>query len=101
MHGTILFIIASMICFSKREEGTLFGLFGPIRYLLLLMGLFSTFCGFIYNDYTSIPLKIFGNSCFNINHADKSTTLEPDCVYPVGVDPSWYLGTNELQFMNS
>lgn len=28
-------------------------------------------------------------------------TLKPDCVYPVGVDPTWHLGSNELAYMNS
>lgn len=102
MHGTILFIFASILCFSKREPGTVFGELGKVRYLLLCMGLFSCFCGFIYNDFTSIPLKAFGNSCFHVPHEKGAqVTLEGDCVYPIGIDPSWYLGKNELQFMNS
>lgn len=102
MHGTILFIFASIICFSERTPGSLFGALGKVRYLLLCMGLFSCFCGFMYNDFTSIPLKLFGNSCFHVPHEHGAkVTLEEDCVYPVGVDPSWYLGKNELQFMNS
>jgi len=28
-------------------------------------------------------------------------TLKPDCVYPVGIDPAWYMGKNELAFLNS
>ena len=28
-------------------------------------------------------------------------TLRKDCVYPVGVDPAWHLGSNELAYMNS
>lgn len=24
-----------------------------------------------------------------------------DCVYPIGVDPAWYMGKNELAFLNS
>ena len=28
-------------------------------------------------------------------------TLKPDCVYPIGIDPAWYMGTNELAFLNS
>lgn len=29
------------------------------------------------------------------------TTFKPDCVYPVGIDPTWHLGSNELQYLNS
>lgn len=24
-----------------------------------------------------------------------------DCTYPIGVDPVWYMGKNELAFLNS
>jgi hypothetical protein len=40
-----------------------------IRYLLLLMGFFSTYCGYIYNDFTSMPLEAAGPSCYDINLA--------------------------------
>jgi V-type H+-transporting ATPase subunit a len=74
-----------------------------MRYLLLVMGFFSFFCGLMYNDFTSIPLYIFGKSCYHMEHSGHShnVTLNDDCVYPAGVDPSWYLGRNELTFMNS
>lgn len=72
-----------------------------IRYLLLLMGLFSTYCGFIYNDFSSIPIELFGKSCYTSDHNTKEVLLKDDCVYPVGVDPKWYLAKNELAFLNS
>ena len=80
------------------------------------MGFFSFFCGLIYNDFTSIPLKIFGDSCYNVplghhSHTDEEDTTpkvhgevtikSSECIYPIGVDPSWYLGKNELTYMNS
>lgn len=82
-----------------------------IRYLILLMGFFAAFSGFIYNDFMSIPLFIF-HSCYPIqtdHDAGHSNTTEhnvemiqkQDCVYPIGVDPAWYLSVNELNFMNS
>lgn len=101
-HGAILIAFSLVLIFSSRTPGTTMGELGKIRYLLLLMGFFSFYCGWIYNDFTSVPLKLFGNSCFNIPHNHKSeVTIKEDCTYIVGVDPSWYLGKNELTFMNS
>lgn len=71
-----------------------------VRYMILLMGLFAFYCGFIYNDFFSLPLNLFG-SCFNNVDGTKETTIVPDCVYPIGLDPKWYIATNELSFMNS
>jgi V-type H+-transporting ATPase subunit a len=104
MHGAMLIVFSLILCFSSRVPGTFMGEFGKIRYLLLLMGFFSFYCGWIYNDFTSIPLKVFGNSCYDVphdHHSHEPVTLKEDCIYPVGVDPSWYLGKNELTFMNS
>jgi V-type H+-transporting ATPase subunit a len=103
MHGALLFIFASILCFSERKPGTAMGELGKVRYLLLLMGFFSFYCGFVYNDFTSIPLKVLQDSCYNIPHDPKTTpvTIKDDCVYKFGADPSWYLGKNELAVMNS
>lgn len=72
-----------------------------IRYLLLLMGLFSTYCGFIYNDFTSIPIELFGRSCYVNDPKIAVANQKSNCVYPIGVDPKWYLARNELAYLNS
>jgi V-type H+-transporting ATPase subunit a len=105
LHGALLFIFSTFVCFSERKPGSVMAAFGSSRYLLLLMGFFSAYCGFIYNDMTSIPLKVFGESCYNMPahtpgvHAE--VTIKPDCTYPIGIDPAWYLAKNELTYVNS
>lgn len=65
------------------------------------MGFFAFFAGFIYNDFASIPLNIFG-SCFRrIDEHSKETELIEGCVYPLGMDPRWFGTENELGFFNS
>lgn len=66
------------------------------------MGIFSVFCGVVYNDFTSVGMYLFGPSCWELPAVGSNTaTLKPDCVYPVGIDPTWYMSTNEIAFVNS
>lgn len=89
MHGALLLAFALWICFSVKPGGVLH----QLRHFLLLMGIFSTFCGFCYNDYTSVPLYLFGESCWIYTEGTSEAIAKPDCVYPVGVDPGWFLST--------
>lgn len=102
MHGAMLFIGASILCFVKRTPGTTLYDLGRARYLLMLMGFFAFFAGLMYNDFTSIPLKLFGDSCYDVDFENKNAEVKnSECIYPAGIDPSWYLGKNELTYMNS
>lgn len=69
------------------------------------MGIASTYCGWIYNDFASVPLQTFGPSCYLIKdnppNAMVLSVRDPDCVYPVGVDPAWYMSKSELTYLNS
>jgi V-type H+-transporting ATPase subunit a len=109
MHGSILAIFGMYLCFSKREPGTLGETFGEARYLLLLMGIFATYCGAIYNDYTSMGTQTFGKTCYTTDPTKTfkgavtpmegqkgyyfSETITEDCVYPFGMDPVWFRST--------
>lgn len=75
MHGAMLIILGLVLCFSERAPGTFMGEFGKIRYLVLLMGIFSFYCGFIYNDFTSVPTQIFSETCYNVpsDHKGEAT----------------------------
>ncbi|KAK8336458.1 hypothetical protein V6Z11_A09G125600 [Gossypium hirsutum] len=80
-------------------------LFGG-RYVLLLMSLFSIYCGLIYNEFFSVPFHIFGGSAYKCRDATCSDAhsaglikfRDPD---PFGVDPSWRGSRSELPFLNS
>jgi V-type H+-transporting ATPase subunit a len=129
-HGLVLFLVGSFLCLFcsvLRNKAPAMELLLQLRYIILMMGLFATYCGLIYNDFMAIPLWLF-DSCYDLHeveplhlepalnstdgslppppplhgeHPKMSISYRDDCVYPVGVDPAWYLGTNELSFLNS
>ena len=102
-HGTLLFLLSIYICIKKESisnsDSILKGLLS-FRYLLLIMGFFSLFCGLIYNDFMGIPLTVF-NSCYQNDLTARKVTRKNGCIYPVGIDPKWYSSPNELTFFNS
>jgi len=72
-HGMLLFLVGMGLChfsddlFAKIKQGNPLYMFLQIRYMLLMMGFFATFCGFMYNDFASIPL-FFRTSCYDIQY---------------------------------
>lgn len=107
-HGGLLTIFGLYLCFNssliKQESKSMLKPAIKGRYLILLMGIFAFYCGWMYNDFLSIPLPIFG-SCYE-NKLDSNsnafaTKKSSDCVYPIGLDPKWYVSKNELAFFNS
>lgn len=100
-HGSLLLGFALWVYYAGNNKNSFAAIAYPMRHFLLLMGFFSTFCGLCYNDYTSVALYMFGHSCFEFTPNSREASLKPDCVYPIGVDPSWYLSMQELTFMNS
>jgi V-type H+-transporting ATPase subunit a len=102
-HGTLLLLFAVYVCLNADGiEKTMPSLkvFVKIRYLLLLLGFFALYAGFIYNDMLSLPLDLFG-SCFATIDNHTSVVNLPDCIYPFGFDPKWYVSSNEISFFNS
>jgi V-type H+-transporting ATPase subunit a len=91
-HGLMLFLSGAFLCFGGRyAEAT--GSVYSARYLLVLLGTFAIYTGFVYNDFMAIPLETFGPSCYDTKtliDGTKDVTLKPDCVYPFGIDPKWY-----------
>jgi len=118
MHGAILTCVGIYLCFSKREKGTLGAAGAPVRYLFLMMGFFAFYCGIIYNDFSSLPIML-SKSCWSepadldteakikaYNEANPGVTtqnfkLEPDCVYPFGLDYTWMRTEQEIVYLNN
>ena len=100
--GTLLLCAGLYACCAPARPGSLVEAMAPGRYFLLLMGIFSVFCGVIYNDFTSVSMYLFGPSCWNLPAVGETlATPKPDCVYPIGIDPIWYMSSNEILFINS
>ena len=102
-HGTLLFLLSIYICMKKNDIYISDSILKPLlnfRYLLLIMGFFSIFCGLIYNDFMGIPLTLF-NSCYENDILTNKAIRKNQCIYPIGMDPKWYASHNELTFFNS
>ncbi|KAH6814075.1 vacuolar proton ATPase A1 [Perilla frutescens var. frutescens] len=110
-HGICLLLGALILIVREKKLGSqklgsfMEMLFGG-RYVLLLMSLFSIYCGLIYNEFFSIPFHIFGSSAYRCRDATCSDSNSIGLVkyqdtYPFGVDPSWRGSRSELPFLNS
>ncbi|XP_031409261.1 V-type proton ATPase 116 kDa subunit a isoform X3 [Meleagris gallopavo] len=124
-HGLLMFLFALwMVLFENSpslQQGSneIWQMFFKGRYLILLMGAFSIYTGFIYNECFSKATVIFPSAwsvATMANHSSwssaylathQSLTLDPNVTgvfqgpYPFGIDPIWSLATNHLNFLNS
>lgn len=102
LHGTILLsfgLFLNLAADSLKKNKGLAPLVG-LRYLMLLMGLFAVFTGFIYNDFTSLQLDLFG-SCYTLTETTDEINKIADCTYPFGLDPIWSISKEEIAYGNS
>lgn len=112
-HGSILAFFGLFLTLGNdRLQKSAFKPFLPFRYFLLLLGLCSTYCGLMYNEFFAMPAQIF-KSCYILDNRKRWPALEGapenpfyymredfNCNYPLGVDPVWGLSTARLTFTN-
>jgi V-type H+-transporting ATPase subunit a len=67
--------------------------------MLLLMGLFAHYAGWIYNDMFSLSVNAFG-SAYSFPEGSKKA-INDGHVYAFGVDPVWSQSAQDLMFYNS
>lgn len=105
VHGLLMAITAALMVLNEKRlaRGKLDEILSMIfegRYVILLMGLFSVYVGVIYNDFASRALFLFP-SAWTFGSNGVATRPNPNYVYPIGIDPSWYMAGNALNFLNS
>ena len=97
-HGSMLLLVGLWaVAQGKSLQKSIPQLFYA-RYLILAMGIAATYAGFIYSEFFSIGVNLFGSNfeCF------ENGTCESDGgTYPFGLDPSWAGASNMLLFVNS
>merc|ERR1712113_543846 len=77
------------------------------RFIVLQLGIFATFAGFMYNDFFSVSLRLFDTRYVDSNHDGTweatwdTKNIGGDGPYPFGLDWMWNGAGNELLFVNS
>jgi len=114
-HGSVILCFGTYLCLAAESlrHGVMKG-FVQMRYLFLMMGIMSVFCGFIYNEFFAMNTHIF-SSCYeeqgqvmwNATKTDAGVVGDwvyprktVNCNYPAGQDPVWGLTNNKLTFVN-
>nr|XP_029716270.1 V-type proton ATPase 116 kDa subunit a isoform X4 [Aedes albopictus] len=97
---------------AKKTDNEIWNIFFGGRYIIFLMGVFSMYTGFVYNDIFSKSLNVFGSS-WSINYntstvmSNKALQLNPGTKdysgtpYPIGLDPVWQVAENKIIFLNA
>lgn len=102
MTGFSLWMVLSEKKLLAQKQSDIFEMIFTGRYVILLMGLFSIFTGFIYNDCFSRAMAIFPSAySADAGGTGSASRSNPSYVYPFGIDPVWSLSSNMMIFMNS
>lgn len=96
---------------AKKSDNEIWNIFFGGRYIIFLMGVFSMYTGFIYNDIFSKSLNVFGSGWkndFNASTIMENHALQLDPryhfhrTYPIGLDPIWQVAPmNKIIFQNA
>lgn len=64
-HGGVLFALGLyLVFFDDSIRKTALKFFSPLRYMIVMMGFFAFYCGWIYNDFMAMNINVFG-SCYD------------------------------------
>ena len=105
-HGLLMTLFALYLVWKEekiialRSKNEIFLTFFNGRYIILLMGFFSMYTGFLYNDVFAKSINIFGSRWFINNtildRTTKNYVLDPAVHYKG--DPYWF-GIDPVSFI--
>jgi V-type H+-transporting ATPase subunit a len=105
-HGFIMVLAATYLIMNadklQRDKSTpemIMMVLGG-RWAILLMGMFSIYVGFIYNEVFSLPLPFWSQSEWS-DITTNAATARQSGVYPFGIDPAWASTAVALSYTNS
>jgi len=112
-HGSMLLCVGIwLVANAENHRYSAPGLF-TARYMILSLGIFATFAGFMYNDFFSVGLEIFDSgfkmkdlsgeheATFDTTNGCDAAKADLGGPYPFGLDHAWCGASNELLFVNS
>ncbi|RHY25847.1 hypothetical protein DYB32_008946 [Aphanomyces invadans] len=127
-HGFCVFLFGLYMIATEKilEKGRVSEMTAQLyggRYMITLMGVFAIYAGFVYNDFFSLPLNLFGSKWKYPENCEELGKEHLKCeafysydgvvnsslvnvqnghnVYGFGLDPIWKTSENELLFFNS
>ena len=120
-HGFIMALFGAYLVLNEKKfagaKGEMWGMVFGGRYMVLMMGCFSMFTGFMYNDIFSLPMDWFKTGWEEVKGGDEKMELfEKRWTYAFGIDPvsyylfifyhltiekTWHHADNSLIFLNS
>jgi V-type H+-transporting ATPase subunit a len=76
-HGLVLFLLGIFLVFYDEKIKKSLKMASDLRYMILMMGFFAFYCGWVYNDFLGMSVNIFG-SCYESKPAidETDTTIE-------------------------
>eukprot|EP00923_Selenidium_pygospionis_P021423 GHVN01036898.1.p1 GENE.GHVN01036898.1~~GHVN01036898.1.p1 ORF type:complete len:832 (-),score=102.98 GHVN01036898.1:549-3044(-) len=110
-HGGCLCIASSWLLWNadklKNSKNEVIQMLMGGRYIIFMMSWFAFYAGFLYNDFFSLGLNLFGSRYVHGGPGPRpgQTVAVPSTEipfpYPFGFDPQWKGATNEIVFFNS